>query len=410
MFALLLLVSLLFVWTLVSERLARWSVTAPLAFALAGIVLTRGEHPPVQLDLETHAFERGVELVLAVMLFTDATEARDYERLGKSVGEGRLLGLALPASVGLTSLFGAALFPGTSWWLLAVAALVVMPMDLAPIATFLRDARVPLRVRAALNIEGGFNDGLISPLFAFCVANVVSAHGDTFTDLVLNALKGAVYAVLVGSALGFLASWLVRRALEAGWARPAGLRLATLTLPFIAYAAAVPIGGNGFVAAFVTGLWYAHTAHAIGHHNLELAHDAVEVMALAVWFAFGKLTADDFAQGGVTWPVIGYALLALTVARIVPVYAALGGMGFGRVERGAVGWLGSRGVTSIVFALLAYVQLPYDSAVFIFNVTCATVLLSIILHGVTMEPVARWFEGHQGRSAPSSLAEADGGR
>ncbi|MCF3118315.1 cation:proton antiporter [Streptomyces arenae] len=391
MFALLVLVSLLFAWTLVSDRLARWSITAPIAFAVAGIVLTRGQQPAVPLDLETHAFQRGVELVLAVMLFTDATEARNYERLDRSVGEGRLLGLALPASVGLATLAGAVLFPGTSWWLLAVAALVVMPMDLAPVATFLRDERVPLRVRAALNIEGGFNDGLISPLFVFCVANIVSAEGDSFTDLILSALKGAVFAVLVGTAVGGAASWLVRRALDAGWAKPGELRLATLALPFLTYAAAVLIDGNGFVAAFVAGLWYAHTAHAVGHNNLELAHDASHVMGLAVWFTFGKLTADEFALDGLPLKVVVYALLALTVARFVPVYAALFGLGFARSERAAIGWLGSRGVTSIVFAILAYTQLPPDGAGFVFQLTCATVLLSIVLHGITVEPVARRF-------------------
>ncbi|MFE0172510.1 cation:proton antiporter [Streptomyces sp. NPDC059002] len=402
MFPLLVLVSLLFVWTLVSERLVRWSITAPIAFALAGIVLTRGDSPAVPIDLEAHPhlFQRSVELVLAVMLFTDATEARDYERLGKSVGEGRLLGLALPASVALTTLFGAALFPGRSWWLLGVAALVVMPMDLAPVSTFLRDARVPLRVRAALNIEGGFNDGLASPLFVFCVSYLLSSDGDTFTGLLLNVLKGAALAVLVGAGLGLGAAYLVRRALDAGWARPAGLRLATLAVPFMTYALSLLVGGNGFVAAFVAGWCYATTAHAVGHHNLELAHDAVEVMALAVWFLFGKLTADEFTADGLTWQVIGYALLALTVARMLPVYVSLSGLGFSTAERSAVGWLGSRGVTSIVFAFLAYAQLPSGDAVFIFNVTCATVLLSIILHGVTMEPIARWFQRHPQPDAP----------
>ncbi|AJC53687.1 cation:proton antiporter [Streptomyces sp. 769] len=402
MFVLLVLVLLLFVWTLVSERTARWNITAPIAFAVAGVVLAGGAHPAISFDLETHLFQRGVELVLAVMLFTDATEAKDYESLDQSLGGRRLLGLALPTSVVLAIVFGAALFPGTSWWLLAVAALVVMPTDLAPVLSFLRDKRVPLRVRAALNIEGGFNDGLISPLFVFCVANLTNTKGDSFTDLVLNALKGSVFAVLVGSAVGFLAAFLVRRCLEAGWAGPAGLRLASLALPFLTYAAAVLIGGNGFVAAFITGLCYARTAHAIGHHSLELAHDASHVMALAVWFAFGKLTADEFVQDGLAWPVIGYALLALTVARIVPVYATLSGIGFGRAERAAIGWLGSRGVTSIVFAILAYVQLPLGEAVFVFNLTCATVLLSVILHGVTMEPIAHWFARNPRPAAPTT--------
>ncbi|GHB32603.1 sodium/hydrogen exchanger [Streptomyces viridiviolaceus] len=393
MVAVLVLLSLLFVWSLVAERMARWSITAPIAFAAAGVLLTGGDRPAVSLDMETHTFQTCVELVLAVMLFTDATETRDYEQLGRSVGEGRLLGLALPGSVVLAALFGALLFPGTNWWLLAVAALVVMPMDLAPALKFLRDERVPLRVRAALNIEGGFNDGLISPLFVFCVANLVTAEGDSFADLVLNAVMGAGYAVLAGAAMGCLAGRAMRRCLGAGWATPDGLRLANLALPFLAYAASVLVGGNGFVAAFVAGLCYARTAHGLGNEHLRLVYDAGHLMALAVWFTFGALIAEEFAHG-VGLPVLAYALLALTAARMLPVVVALAGTAFSGAERAAIGWFGSRGVTSIVFAVLAYTQLDGDDAAFVVNVTCATVLLSVVLHGVTTEPAARWFERH----------------
>ncbi|MGV9322017.1 cation:proton antiporter domain-containing protein [Streptomyces sp. NPDC003660] len=403
MIALLVLLSLLFLWGTVSDRLARWSVTAPIAFAVAGILLTGGDHPLLTLDTETHTFQRGVELVLAVMLFTDATEARDYERLEGSVGEVRLLGLALPASVLLATLTGALLFPGTNWWLLAVAALVVMPMDLAPIMMFLRDERVPLRVRAALNIEGGFNDGLISPLFVFCVANLVTARGHSFGDLVLDAFKGAAYAVLAGTAVALAAIALVRRSLAAGWATGADLRLAGLALPFVAYAASVLLGGNGFVAAFVTGLWYARTAHILGRHHLDLVHDASYLMTLAVWFTFGKLIADEFA-GGVDPAFVGYALLALTAVRTLPVLLSLIGTPFTWPERWAIGWLGSRGVTSIVFAVLAYTQLTGRDAAFVVNAMGVTVLMSIFLHGVTVEPLARWFER---RARPAAPAGAD---
>ncbi|MFH8841686.1 cation:proton antiporter [Streptomyces sp. NPDC017868] len=391
--ALLVLLSLLFLWTVLSDRLARWSITAPITFATAGILLSGQDHPVVPLDVDTHTFQRAIELVLAVMLFTDATEARDYARLRRPVGEGRLLGIALPASVALATLAGALVFPGRSWWLLAVAALVVMPMDLAPVLMILRDERVPLRVRAALNIEGGFNDGLISPLFVFCVANLVSAPGDTFGDLLLNALKGAAYAAIVGSVLGYLASRTVRRALVSGWAKPASLRMAGLSLPFLTYAASVLVEGNGFVAAFVAGLWYARTVDVIGGDSLDLVHDVSHLLALAAWYAFGALAAEAFAHG-IALQVLAYALLVLTVVRFVPVVASLTGTDFTRAERVAIGWLGPRGVTSIVFAVLAYIQLPEEEANLVVNVTAATVLLSVILHGVSAEPVARWFTRH----------------
>ncbi|MFJ6409456.1 cation:proton antiporter [Streptomyces hydrogenans] len=402
------LLSLLFVWSLVSDRMSRWSVTAPIAFAVAGGVLAGGDQAAIHVDVDTHTFQRCVEIVLAVMLFTDATEVRGYERLGGSVGEGRLLGLALPASIVLGTLVGAALFPGTSWWLLAVAALVVMPADLAPVLNLLRDERVPLRVRAALNVEGGFNDGLISPFFVFCVANLVSPEGETFGDLVLNVVRGAAYAALVGAAIGFLAAWLVRQAQGTGWAGSAGLRVAGLALPFLAFTASSAIEGNGFVAAFVTGLCYTRTTRPKDDLHLRLVHDVSHLMALAVWFAFGVLIVDEFAHG-ISLSVIAYAVLALTVARFLPVVAALTGSVFSKPERVAVGWLGPRGVTSIVFAVLAYTQLPDDQAAFVVKVTCATVLLSVVAHGVTMEPIARWFARRSSRSPGPGEGSSAGG-
>lgn len=403
--ALLVLMSLLLLWSLVSDRLARWSVTAPIMFAATGIMFSGGDDPLVMLDVDAHTFQRAVELVLAVMLFTDATEARDYVRLRGPVGGVRLLGIALPVSIGLAVLAGALVFPGTGWWLLTVTALVVMPMDLAPVLMFLRDRRVPLRARAALNIEGGFNDGLISPLFVFCVANIVSAEGDSVADLLLSALKGAVYATIVGTVLGYLASRLVRWGKESGWAEPAGLRFAGLALPFLTYAASVLLGGNGFVAAFVAGLWYAHTASEAGGDALDLVQDASHLMALATWYVFGALTTEAFSDG-VSFGVVAYAFLVLTVARFVPVVASLTGTSFTRAERTVIGWFGPRGVTSIVFAVLAYIELPESDANFVVKVTAATVLLSVVLHGVTAEPVARWFarrpRGEQPNTASST--------
>ncbi|WP_051819722.1 cation:proton antiporter [Streptomyces flavochromogenes] len=196
--------------------------------------------------------------------------------------------------------------------------------------------------------------------------------------------------MLAGTVLGYLGAFLMRRALESGRARPAGLRVSAPALPFLAYAASVLIDGNGFVAASVAGLWFAGTASELGEHTLDLVYDISHLLALAVWFTFGTVVAEEFSNG-ITPQVVGYAALVLTVARLVPVAAALTGTVFTWAERGAVGRLGSRGVTSIVFATLAYTQLQGDDAAFVVNATAATVLLSVILHGLTAEPVARWF-------------------
>ncbi|MFD9794130.1 cation:proton antiporter [Streptomyces sp. NPDC059070] len=392
MTALLIGLSLLLAWSLTSDRLARWSVTAPLAFVVAGLALGGGADPVVPIDLDWHGLQRRAELVLAVLLFLDASESKEYDRLQRTVGEWRLLAIALPVSVALATFFGALIFPGNSWWLLVVTALVVMPIDLAPISAVLRDVRVPLKVRAALNFEGGLNDGLISPVFLFCVANIAETKGNTLHELIWTAVKQAGLALVVGGVLGVLTARLVRGAFTAGWSGMSSLRLASLALPFLAYSATVLAGGNGFVAAFVAGLCYAPTAHELGSDNLELVHDVAQVMAFAVWFVLGGLTTDSLTDHA-DWAVVGYALLALTVARFVPVVLSLSGTDLRWPERAAVGWLGSRGVTSIVFGVLAATHLPDEGdTLFVVDAMCMTVLLSVLLHGITVVPVARWFE------------------
>ncbi|MFJ7207095.1 cation:proton antiporter [Streptomyces sp. NPDC098789] len=403
MAAFLIVACLLFAWSVTAERLARWSVTAPLAFALAGAFLNSGEAPWVQENLSQHGFQRGVEVVLALLLFLDACESTEYHRLKTTAGEWRLLGIALPLTIGTATLMGAALFPDTGWWLLLVTALVVMPIDLAPISTLLADERVPLRVRAALNVEGGLNDGLISPLFVFAVAHVTAAGNSGVGALVWRVVRESVTAVLVGALLGAGAAWLVRRALAAQWATPESLRLATLAVPFLVYTAAVLAHGNGFVAAFVSGVCYAPAARALGHANLSLVHHVGQVLAFAVWFVLGGLTIDQFADG-IGLAELGYALLALTVVRFLPVMLSLTATVLTVPERAAVGWFGSRGVTSIVFATLAAGQLPPEEADFVVTLMCATVLLSVLLHGLSVRPIALAFA----RGAAGSRAVSRG--
>ncbi|MEV7541632.1 cation:proton antiporter [Streptomyces sp. NPDC089915] len=324
MAAFLIVACLLFAWAVTAERLARWSVTASLAFAVAGAFLSTGEDPAVRENLSAHAFQRGVELVLAVLLFLDACESTEYHRLKTTVGEWRLLAIALPLTIGAATLGGALLFPGTGWWLLLVTALVVMPIDLAPISTLLVDERVPLRVRAALNLEGGLNDGLISPLFLFALAHLTTSGDSGLGALVWRVVRESATAVLIGGLLGLGAAWLVRRALRAEWATAESLRLATLALPFLTYAAAVLAHGNGFVAAFVSGVCYAPAARALGHANLSLVHHVGQVLAFAVWFVLGGL-ADFVVAAMCATVLLSVVLHGLSVRPIALAF-----------ERGAV--------------------------------------------------------------------------
>ncbi|MCF7552403.1 cation:proton antiporter [Pseudonocardia sp. WMMC193] len=404
MLALVVIMVILLAWALVAGRLARFSVTMPLAMLVAGVLLTAGPAPVFVFDLGFGApdgvvgqAEHIVEVVLAILLFLDATEVP-----GGVLGREprltlRLLLIALPLSLALAWVAGVLLFDGTGLWLLLVLATVVMPVDLAPAAAFVRDRRVPERLRALVNTESGLNDGLVAPVFLIALAVATSAEAEDVTHAVRDAVPSLVIAVAVGAVIGWVAARLLRRVLDAGWTSPSALRIGVLALPLLAYGTAVVLGGNGFVAAFVAGVLFEPAARTLPAGTLHLTEDVGELLSLALWFVFGAIVNRTLAIGSITWQVVVFALVALTVARIAPVVLSLAGTTIAPRDRLVLGWLGPRGIATLVFGLLAVVDLQGPETELVLAVTVVTVVASIVLHGLSTGLVIRSYA----RRAPS---------
>jgi NhaP-type Na+/H+ or K+/H+ antiporter len=112
------------------------------------------------------------------------------------------------------------------------------------------------------------------------------------------------------------------------------------------------------------------------------------LVSLLVWLAFGVVAVVP-ALESVTWQTVVYAVLGLTVIRMAPVAAALAGARLGRAATAFVGWFGPRGLASVVFALLALEELGQRVAGPAVAVIAFTVLISVIVHGATADPLAR---------------------
>jgi sodium/hydrogen antiporter len=387
--ALVVIMLLLLAWALVAGRLARFSVTAPLALLVAGMILTAGPHPVFTLEPEFESGERVVEVILAILLFTDATEVP-----GGVLGREprltlRLLLVALPLSLGLAWLAGLVLFPGVGLWLLAVLATIVMPVDLAPAVAFVRDRRIPERLRQVLNAESGLNDGILAPVFLFCLAAATTVGGGARLDAAVDAVPSLVVAFLVGAAVGIVAARVLRMSLSAGWTQPSALRLGVLTLPLLAYAGAVVLDGNGFIAAFVAGVFFEPEARRLPPDALHLVEDVGATFSLALWFIFGAIVNDVVARGAITWQIVVYAALALTVVRMLPVAVSLAGTDVGARDRLFLGAVGARGIATLVFGMLAYIDLSGPDADLVLTTMVVTVVASIVVHGLTSGLVAR---------------------
>jgi NhaP-type Na+/H+ or K+/H+ antiporter len=398
-------------WSVTSGALSRANINGPLVFTAAGYVLANPGWGPLSVDYDAPSIHAIAEITLALLLFADASRVSIAEVRRDARFPARLLGLGLPLSVVLGSLLAAWLLDDVSWALAGFVGATLAPTDAALSAQVINDDRIPMRIRRVLNVESGLNDGIVTPLVAFTLAVAATELGTAgHTDphgggALLDLAVGVAVGVTVGLGGAFLLALGARR----GWMAGGGRRLGALGAALSSFGLAIALGGNGFIAAFVAGIAFGAgwkdesvSVEEVG----ELPELLGEVMALVVWFLFGAVLVpvafDDFGV-----PVLAYALLSLTLVRLLPVALSLLGMGLDRGTILFVGWFGPRGLASVVFALLAVEELGETPAVApAVAVVSLTVLLSVVLHGISAGPLgtryARSEEGDEAAPGPRS--------
>ncbi|MCB5178221.1 cation:proton antiporter [Streptomyces antimicrobicus] len=387
-------------WSLVAGRLEGWHVRAPLVLVFAGVVTGVFTHSQIAAALNSEIALRVVEVILAVLLFVDATELPGGRLFGRDPGSAaRALLVALPLSLVLTVVSGAWLLPGLPLAVLLLIACIIVPTDFAPAEVLVRDRRIPEKVRSVLNVESGYNDGIVSPLFLFAVILAGSkSQARTPMEALATVVPFAVKALVVGALLGALIAWLMNLADRAHWTTDRSRRTLVLIAPLLTYTATVAVDGNGFVAAFVCGIAFRyvrqapvrrHGAQAPAASDFQLIEDTNSMMTMVMWFFFGNAVVLALGEG-IDRPVLLLSAAALTVLRILPIALAFLGSRFSWRERLMVGVLGPRGTTSIVFGLLAFNALPLGSyADTALDAMTLAVLGSVLLHGGGSMAMAR---------------------
>ncbi len=374
------------IWGLVSARLERWDVSAPIAFVALGLLVTHGPTAMVHFSLHSSGIRSLAEFTLALVLFADASRVNVRALRADANLPARLLGVGLPLTIGAGTLVAGVLFRGSGLWVAAAIGAIVAPTDAALGASIMQDERVPSGVRRLLNVESGLNDGIATPFVNLFIAGAVTSEaisGTHLTTAVVQLLGGAA----LGVGIGVLGAVLLELSRRRGWSAPAVRPLAILALAVLAYATAVLAGTNGFIAAFVAGMAFG-TAHRHEHEGvLQFTEELGTLLSLLVWFGFGAVMLVPGLED-VNWRDVVFALLALTLVRMVPVGVALAGSGLDRTTVAFVGWFGPRGLASIVFGLIAVDALaPAQSKVVLAAVTL-TVALSVLFHGITASPLA----------------------
>lgn len=400
MIALLLAAVVLILVSAFSEPLGNRGVTSAMAFLLAGAVLGLAFDGVHGLGPENEAVLRVAELALVFLLFTDAARV-DLGLLRRSLGwPGRLLTIGLPLTLLLGFAAGVVLFPGLPLSSVFLLSAMLCATDAALGHRVVEDPAVPGKVRQALNVESGLNDGIAVPFFLVSLDLSMSTLEGGVRSAVVAAIAEQIgWGLLAGAVMGGAGGYVLRVASSRNWFQPEWRQPGTLAVAVGAYAAAVSLGGSAFLAAFVAGLAYRLVKGAANVDTSYFTGEVGSTLAAATWMVFGAV-AFLTALPHMTWQVLAYAVLSLTVVRMLPVAVAMTGSGTGWQTRAFMGWFGPRGLASVVFALLAFERGPPAAATLLTTVV-VTVGLSVFAHGLSAKPLIaayqRWAEAGPGR-------------
>lgn len=380
-----------FAFALVSRRAESGIVTGPMVFTTFGLIVGTSALDLVDLPIENSALNGLAEITLVLALFTDASRI-DVSRLDASHNVPlRLLGIGLPLSMILGTIAAYALFPDLGLWGAAIVGVILAPTDAALGQAVVSNARVPQRIRQGLNVESGLNDGLAFPVLLIVLSLAFESEAGRSVAGWGTFIAGQLLlGPLAGLAVGFGGAWLVERCTNRQWMNRVFLQISVLSLAILAYAGAEWIGGNGFIAAFVAGVMVGTRSR----HLLEAIEDFGEtegqLLSLVVFLLFGAVLLPE-ALADFGWRHFVYALLSLTILRMIPVAIALFGARLVPVTVVFLGWFGPRGLASILYLLLILEGDVGETSVLgdISTIVLLTVALSVVLHGASAAPAAR---------------------
>lgn len=390
----------LLVYAAFSRRLDGTSLTAAMVFVGAGFVLGTEGFGWLHGTFTEHSVSVLAEATLVIVLFTDAARI-DLSSLRHEYSvPARLLGIGLPLTIAAGAVAGALVFHNIEWAEAAVLAIVLAPTDAALGQAVVTDPSLPSRIRQGLNVESGLNDGLCVPLLTIALAVAQAESGATSaahaTKLVFEALG---WGIAGGVVAGVVAGYALRAARTHGSIEGHWIQVIPVIAAVGAYGMADAYGGSGFIAAFVAGVIFGRLA-ASEESSAAFSEEVGGVLNGVTFIVFGA------AVLGAEWSHIGavdvaYAVLSLTIVRMIPVAIAMLGSGAKPPTVLFLGWFGPRGLASIVFGVVVIEagHLPHTSTIVI--AMTVTVALSVVAHGVTAAPLARRYAAwHASTGAP----------
>ena len=314
------LAAFLLIYSAAAGRIERSWVSGPIVFTAMGFILGPDVLGVLHINITGEGLRLLAELTLAMVLFTDAANA-DFAVVKRNVGlPERLLLIGLPLTIVLGFVFARLIFPSLNTLEIALLAAILAPTDAALGKPVVTNPTVPAAMRESLNLESGLNDGICVPIVVLLLGLAVGTQieGGTVAHVTLVVVEAIGIGAIVGLALTWLTILMLRFAERRAWISAHWVEIPIVALAAACFAAAQAVGGSGFIACFAGGLLLSGLGARHKEELLRGAEHMGEALALLTWVVFGGIVVARMIDR-VTWPALIYAVLSLTVIRMLPV-------------------------------------------------------------------------------------------
>ena len=388
-----------------SRRLSGSVISAAMVFVAGGMLASEEALGWLDPSIESDTVRWVAEATLTVVLFSDASRIDLAALRREYVLPLRLLAIGLPLTIVAGALAGYALLGELALIEAFLLAIVLAPTDAALGQAVVTDPRVPSRVRQGLNVESGLNDGICVPLLLIAIAIAEAEEGAIGNGAAARlVLEEIGYGCLGGVIAGVAAAVVVRVGVPRRLVDEIWLQVVPVAGAALAYGLAVWMHGSGFIAAFVGGAVFGGLRHEVGGEVTRFLEETGGLLGAITFVLFGAVMLvpmlDDLSA-----EIVLYALLSLTLVRMVPVALAMLGSGARLPTLAFLGWFGPRGLASIVFAVILVEDATLANESVLLNTIFLTIAFSVLLHGLTAAPLAgryaAWFAAHPRDAAPS---------
>ena len=377
-----------FLFSVIAGRIERSAITGPMIYVLFGLLAGPMVFGFLKMDVQAVELRVIADLTLALVLFIDAANADLSTLRTHAIIPRRMLLIGLPLAIALGIGAGWVIFPELGFYEVCLLATMLAATDAALGKGVVTNQAVPARLREGLNAESGLNDGMCVPvLLVFLVLATGESHGEGGTAQALTLVAEEIgIGAAVGLVFAYFAVKILRIALKRGWFTDIWAQIPVIGLALACFATADRLHGSGYIAAFLGGLLFGHMTRRT-HELVQAGEGVAELLAMLTWVVFGTVAVGQ-SWVVMTWPVLLYSLLSLTVIRMLPNILALTRSGEGWEPKFFLAWFGPRGLATIVFfVIVADANLPGEPI--IQSVVVCTITLCIVAHGVTANAWAK---------------------